>query len=333
MRLLSKAPLRLSFGGDATDVPPYADEPGGAVLSASINKYVYTTLQTVEKGGLEDVSSFTSKFNLEEGVRIYKARELVEATVEHFGAKGDNIRLLLHSDAPAGSGFGATSTTVVSVAGLMSEWKNAPLTDYDLAKVAYDIERVKVGVPGGRQDHYMATFGGFNFIEFGKGRDIVNRLKIPQDTVNELEYRSLLCYTGLIGRNMEILKDQAKQQDGSKAVLDELKENAKELKNNLLRGNLDDFGQLLGRTWEIKKGLSSKITNPAIDKMYGEALRTGATGGRVLGTGGGGVLLLYCKFDKKHLVAKKLEEMGGKVMDFNFEFRGLSTWRSTQEAR
>jgi len=328
MRLISRAPLRISFGGDGTDVPPYADEPGGVVLSASINKFVYSILETVDKGGMEDVSSFKAKFNLEEGVKIFKARELVEATVDHFGAKGDNIRLLLQSDAPAGSGFGATSTTVVSVAGLMSEWKNAPLTDYDLARVAHEIERVKVGVPGGRQDHYMATFGGFNFIEFRKDRDIVNRLKIPQDTVNELEYRLLLCYTGLIERNLEILQDQARDQERSRPALDALKENARDLKNTLLRGNLDDFGRLLGRTWELKKGLSKKITNPTIENMYETALRTGALGGRVLGTGGGGVLLLYCMFDKKHLVAKRLEEMGGKVMDFSFEFRGLSTWRS-----
>lgn len=329
MRLISRAPLRLSFGGDATDVPPYVDDHGGIVLSASINRYVYSLLNTVDTCGSEDQSCFEDIYNLGEDVKIYKGPELVKAALEHFEAQNDNINLVLHSYAPAGSGFGSTSATVVSLTGLLSRWKDMPLTEYEMAKTAHKIERERVGVVGGKQDHYMATMGGFNFIELSKDRDLVNHLKVPQDTVNELEYRFLLCYSGSIERTTEIIKDQMTNAVEYKETLDELKQNCKDLKDALLTGQLDEFGGLLDTTWQIKKRLSPKISKPKIEEMYEAAKKEGALGGRILGSGGGGYLLLYCDFRKKHLVAKRMEELGGKLIDFNFEFRGLQTWEAS----
>lgn len=331
MRLISRAPLRISFGGDATDVPPYVDKYGGEVLSASINRYVYSLMETKEEeGGFDDQSGFDSIYNLDDGVKIYKGRELVKAAVEEFQAQEDPVHITLHSYAPAGSGFGSTSTTVVSLAGLLSRWKNKPLTDYELAQVAYKIEREQAGLLGGKQDHYMATIGGFNFIEFETdGHVLVNRLKIPQDIVNELEYRLLLCYSGTIERTTEILQDQMDNYDSYTDTLEELKKNCRDQKNALLMGNLDEFGKLLDTTWQLKKQLSSKISKPEIEKLYEAAKAEGAIGGRILGSGGGGYFLLYCDFRKKHRVAKRLEDMGGKIIDFNFEFRGLQTWQAS----
>ncbi len=329
MRLISRAPLRISFGGDATDVPPYVDKYGGEVLSATINRYVYSLLESRDQGGFEDTSSFDTIYGLDEDIKIYKGEELVQAARNEFGAKDDPINIILHSYAPAGSGFGSTSTTVVSLAGLLSRWKNRPLTDYELAALAYKIEREDAGVLGGRQDHYMAAIGGFNYIEFTGDNVLVNRLKIPQDIVNELEYRFLLCYTGTIERTTEILKDQMDNYEAYKDVMDELKLNCRDQKNALLTGDLDEFGGLLDSAWQVKKKLSPKITKPEIEKLYEGAKAQGALGGRILGSGGGGYLLLYCDFRKKHLVAKNLEEMGGRIIDFNFEFRGLQTWQTS----
>jgi D-glycero-alpha-D-manno-heptose-7-phosphate kinase len=331
MRLISRAPLRISFGGDATDVPPYVDKHGGEVLSATINRYVYSLLESEEKGGFEDQSGFETIYGLDGEVKVYKAEELVAAAIEEFEATADPINIVLHSYAPAGSGFGATSTTVVSLTGLLARWKDKPLTEYELAKLAYKVEREDVGLLGGKQDAYMATMGGFNYIEFSPGDDnvIVNRLKIPQDIVNELEYRLLLCYSGTIERTTDILQDQMENYERYKDTLAELKGNCQDLKNALLLGNLDEFGTLLDTTWQLKKQLSPKISKPEIEKLYETAKSEGALGGRILGSGGGGYLLLYCDFRKKHLVAKRMEEMGGKIIDFNFEFRGLQTWQAS----
>jgi len=334
MIVRSKAPLRISFAGGGTDVPPYPQERGGMVLSATINKYVYSSLIPLKDKNEVEVNSLdynmTVKYENEEDLKYNGQLDLVKSVLKKMKVMGKGIRIYLHSDAPPGSGLGASSTMVVCLIGLFKHWLNKPLTNYDIADLAYKIERVDLGIKGGLQDQYAATFGGFNFIEFLKNAIIVNPLKIPPDTVNELNYNLLLCYTGRRRLSAHIIEEQVerfiKKKKGVVKAMDELKKVTIEMKNALLQARLDDFGKLLHCAWENKKKMASKITAPFIDEMYETALRRGALGGKILGAGGGGYLLVYIPFDKKQAVAEDLERLGGRMVDFNFEFEGLRTW-------
>jgi D-glycero-alpha-D-manno-heptose-7-phosphate kinase len=328
----SKAPLRISFAGGGTDVPPYPEERGGAVLSTTINKYAYATLIPREDDTISVKSldyDIVAKYRTDERLFYDGELDLVKAVINNMKAK-QGLDLFMHSDAPPGSGLGSSSTVVVTLVGLFQKWLNIPLTDYDIAELAFKIERKDLGIRGGKQDQYAATFGGFNYIEFHKDATIVNPLRIKRNILNELEYRLLLCYTGRTRLSANILKEQVekfvKKEKQSVESLDELKAICMDMKNALLRGYLDEFGELLHQGWMHKKKLASKISNPEIDKLYETARENGAIGGKILGAGGGGYLLLFCDFDKKHILAEKLENLGGQIVDFGFDFKGLQAW-------
>lgn len=334
MLVRSRAPLRLSFAGGGTDVPPYPERRGGAVLNVTIDKYAYATL-IPSRGGTTTVQSLdydiVAKYHTDTDLRYDGELDLVKAALRHFypGVKR-GFRLFLHSDAPPGSGLGSSSTMVVALVGLFKHHLRRPMTGYDVADTAYRIERIDLKIAGGMQDQYAATFGGFNFIEFWKDRVVVNPLRVDWDVINELNYRLLLCYTGRTRVSANILRDQTRGfVSGTPAVvnaLDELKSITIRMKDALLRGELDEFGRMLHEGWVNKKMLASRITSPYIDRLYAAARREGALGGKILGAGGGGYLLVYCPFEKKHAIARRLEALGGQAVDFSFEFRGLQTW-------
>jgi len=334
----SKAPLRISFAGGGTDVPPYPQERGGVVLSATINKYVYSSLIPLKDKNEVEVNSLdynmTVKYGNEEDLKYNGQLDLVKSVLRKMKVMGKGIRIYLHSDAPPGSGLGSSSTMVVCLIGLFKHWLNEPLTNYDIADLAYEIERVDLGIKGGLQDQYAATFGGFNFIEFQKNAIIVNPLKIPDDVFDELNYNLLLCYTGRRRLSANIIEEQVqgyvKKKQSVIRALDQLKDVTIQMKNALLQGRLNDFGKLLHYAWECKKKIASKITAPFIDEMYEIARKKGALGGKILGAGGGGYLLVYAPFDRKQVIAEELERLGGQIVDFDFEFRGLHTWEIRQ---
>jgi len=337
MMIRSKAPLRISFGGGGTDVSPYIEERGGCVLSSTINKYAYATLVPVDKPGISVHSldyDVIVKYDTDRDLVFNGELDLVKAVIRRFTSPEDlekhGVEMYIHSDAPPGSGLGSSSTMAVALIGVMKHWKRVPMTDYEVAEMAYEIERKDLKIPGGKQDQYAAAFGGFNFIEFFKDATIVNPLKIERETLNELEYRCLLCYTGRTRLSGNILNTQIKNYVERKEdvvhALDETKRLALEMKKALLTSKLDDFGALMHEAWLHKRKFASGITNPQIDQLYEIARANGAIGGKLLGAGGGGYILFICKFDKKHIVAKELEKVGGVVVDFNFEFKGLQTW-------
>jgi D-glycero-alpha-D-manno-heptose-7-phosphate kinase len=335
MFIRSKAPLRISFCGGGTDVSPYLEERGGVVLSATIDKYAYATLRPRDDLSIIVRSldyNFVAKYNLDEVLPYDGNLDLVKAVINHLN-KGNNTKGLdffLHSDAPPGSGLGSSSAIVVSLIGLFKHWLHLPLTNYEIAELAYKIERIDMGIKGGKQDQYAATFGGFNFIEFYKEVTIVNPLRIPADVLNELHYNLLLCYTGKTRLSAGIIDTQVRNYVQRKEevvrAMDELKAITIEMKNALLRGQLTEFGALLHDAWENKKKMAQQISNPFIDELYETARKNGALGGKVSGAGGGGYMFFYCPFDRKHLVAEALEKMGAQVVDFNFDFYGLQTW-------
>jgi D-glycero-alpha-D-manno-heptose-7-phosphate kinase len=219
---------------------------------------------------------------------------------------------------------------VVALIGLFRRWLHLPLTEYEIADLAYQIERVDLGFKGGKQDQYAATFGGFNFIEFSRDATIVNPLRVSDDVLNELHYNLLLCYTGKTRLSDRIIDTQVKgyveRSEDVLRAMNELKQIAIDLKNALLRGRLDDLGALLHEAWINKKRMASPISNPHIDELYETARAHGALGGKISGAGGGGYMFFYCPFDRKHIIAEQLESLGAQAVDFDFDLHGLQTW-------
>ena len=334
-RIRAKAPLRLSFAGGGTDVSPFLEREGGCVLSATISRYSWGTLSPREDGQIHLESAdlgalfyFDTRSNL-----VYDGKmDLAKAAIRTLsGQDSEGFDLFLQTDAPPGSGLGSSSSLVVNMIGLLREFKALPLTEYEMADLAYQIERKQLSIRGGMQDQYASVFGGFNFIEFHADHVIVNPLRINRDSANELEHNLLLCYTGKPRTTDGIIQDQVGRYEQSEdAALEGLRKQktlAVEMKNLLLQRRLDDFGALLDTAWQYKKKMSPKISNPHIDSMYEEARRHGALGGKITGAGGGGYLLLYCEYEKKHKVAEALRKIGGQPTEFGFEFHGLQTWR------
>ena len=332
----AKAPLRLSFAGGGTDVSPYSDTKGGAVLNATINKYAFATLIT-RKDKVMNIRSLdyaiVADFQVDQKLLFNGEMDLAKGVIRKLHKKG-GFDLYTHSDAPPGSGLGSSSAMVVALIGAFREWMMIPLGDYDISHLAYEIERKDIGISGGKQDQYAAAFGGFNFMEFEGEQVIINPLRVKPEVVNELQYNMLLCYTGGTRLSAKIIDSQMRNfvsgNKGTVQAMDRLKQGAVDMKRALLTGKLDEFGELLDYGWKQKKRMSDQISTPAIDEMYEEATKAGAIGGKITGAGGGGFLMIYSRFDKKHKVAERLEKLGGEIVDFQFEDKGLQTWRIAQ---
>jgi len=327
----AKSPLRVSFAGGGTDVPPFPEREGGLVLSATINRYAYGSLTPRDDGniGIQSVDfGLQVDYGVDDDLILDGRLDLVKAAILKLGRGG--FDLFLHSNAPPGSGLGSSSAIMVTLIGLLKEYHRMPLTDYEIAELAYVVEREDLGISGGLQDQYAAAFGGFNFIEMDGGRVVVNPLRIPADVIHELEHNMLLCYTGTTRSSDRIIDDQsARFGDGDERALEGLrmqKALAVEMKKALLQRRLNDFGELLGTAWGFKKQMSPKITTPFIDEAYEQACQHGALGGKVTGAGGGGYMLFYCPFERKHHVAEALIAMGASVDEFEFAPEGLATW-------
>jgi D-glycero-alpha-D-manno-heptose-7-phosphate kinase len=338
--LRSKAPLRISFAGGGTDVSPYPEEKGGAVLNCTIDKFAYATLQAREAA-----ESTTTVHSLDYNVRhdyekeedlVYNGElDLVKAALRLIrpGDRGNTQRALemfLHSDAPPGTGLGSSSTMCVAIVGLFQQFLREPWTPYEVAELAYRIEREELGMKGGRQDQYAAAFGGFNFMEFNGKQTIVNPLRIGPEVTNELAYRLLLCYTGTGHYSNDIIAQQqanyAEKRRSTVDALDATKRLAVDMKNELLRGNIDEMGRLLDEGWQLKKQFTDGISNDRIDSFYQHARDAGALGGKLVGSGGGGYILLFCDFQRRANVAKAVHDAGGRVVDFSLEPVGVRTW-------
>jgi len=304
------------------------------VLSATINQYAYASLRPRRDSRLTLASldyDVVARYDHPRRIKLDGNLDLIKAVVRAFKVRR-GADLWVHSDAPPGSGLGSSSTLVVALIGVMSEWLRRPMPDYDVAELAYRIERVDLGLAGGRQDQYASAFGGFNFIEFNADGTVVNPLRIRTDVLNELEYRLLLCYMGQTRQSAKIIERQtAAYRAGQASVVEalrRLKGETLEMKKALLLGKVDALGELLHEAWESKKKLDEGISNSHVDRLYRLARREGAIGGKMPGAGGGGYFLLLTRFDRKHRVAAVLEKHGGQVVPFQFERRGLVTWAS-----
>ncbi|MCE5296058.1 MAG: GHMP kinase [Euryarchaeota archaeon] len=329
----SKAPLRISFAGGGTDVSPYCDERGGAVISATIDRYAYCSISPRHD---REISIKSLDYGREEkwtanGLFAYDGNlDLIKAVLNHFDVK-QGFDMFLHCDAPPGSGLGSSSTVIVSILGAIGEWLNEPMSQYEMAKLAYTLEREELGFKGGRQDQYAAVFGGFNYMEFKGNETIVTPLRIKSDILNELHYLLLLCYTGRTRDSGNIIDEQTKGYVDKKEdvvnALDNTKRLARETKDALVMGDIKRMGELLNESWEHKKRFTGNVTNERVDAIYSAAMNNGAIGGKITGAGGGGFMFFICDYERKHCVANELDKLGAKPVNFNFDKYGLQTWR------
>ena len=238
--------------------------------------------------------------------------------VREYVHKGLSFELTTRVDAPPGSGLGTSSTLVVAIVGAFAEWLKLPLGEYDLAHLAYQIERVDLNMAGGKQDQYAATFGGVNFMEFFKeDKVIVNPLRIRSKYLNELAYNLVLYYTETSRLSSKIIETQSKNVNkgntGSIDAMHALKQQAKLMKETLLTGDIDRIGEILDYGWQHKKKMASGISNEFIDKIYSAAINAGASGGKISGAGGGGFMVFYCPENTRENVIEALKSFGGDV--------------------
>jgi len=335
----SRAPLRLGLAGGGTDVSPYSDLYGGAILNATINMYAYSTIIPRDDGKIilrsidkNQTLVLDAEEQLEINGELDIAKGVYNRIVRDYAHKPLSFELITHVDAPAGSGLGSSSTLTVTILGAFNEWLKLAFGEYDLAHLAYIIERLDLTMSGGKQDQYAATFGGFNFMEFyNDDKVIVNPLKIKPYYINELEYCLLIYYTGVSRQSSKIIDLQTQNvKSKNQQTLDathKLKEQAVLMKEAILKGELNKVGEILDFGWHNKKLMAEDITNSLLDDIYNTAKAAGALGGKISGAGGGGFMMFYCPNDSRYKVTESLTKFGGEFKRFLFTDSGLDSWK------
>lgn len=333
----ARAPVRISFGGGGSDLTHFFEGQNGAVINTTISLYSHATLRVRDDEQViirsRDLRDSLHARNLAEALetrgRFGLIQALLKAVHPDFG-----FELFLHSDFPMGSGLGGSAVLSAAVLGCFNQFRQDQWDAHELAELAFQAERLYLGVAGGWQDQYATVFGGFNFMEFRMDQNIVHPLRIPPDTLLELEQNLILCDTGVAHDSGNIHQDQRQHMRGEE-IQRQVKANVEltyAIRNHLLRGRLLQFGQALDQAWQLKRGFSSKISNSKLDQVYDNARRHGAVGGKLLGAGGGGFFLFYAPPYGKHELMDHLESAGLKVQPFRFEPQGLQAW-SVRERR
>lgn len=340
MLIRARAPLRLGLAGGGTDILSYAAAHGGYVLNATIDRYAYAVLRTLDEPQvrfvatdkqLSETAPLAAELPLGDGLALHKAvyNEIVRT---YNGGRPLAVEISTFCDAPAGSGLGSSSTLVVAMVKAFVELLNLPLDDYTIARLAYKVERVDCGLQGGQQDQYSATFGGFNFMEFYEGDHVViNQLRVKNWIICELEASLLLYYTGVSRESARIISDQVSGIESGAArsleAMDGLKREAVHMKECLLRGDFAGIVESMRAGWESKKQSARTVTTPMIEELYGAALGAGALAGKVSGAGGGGFMMFFAHSDRRMDVIRALQPFGGVVSNCNFTKHGTQAWR------
>lgn len=344
MIVRARAPLRLGLAGGGTDVTPYCDKFGGFVMNATIDKYAYAIVEPSPSGKVEfhaldrDASSAWSpgfvkpqsdETQLHAGAYLRICRDFLDG-------QQPALRLRTFSDAPPGSGLGSSSTLVVALVTAFAEYFTLPLGEYEVAHLAYEIERNDLALAGGKQDQYAAAFGGFNFMEFHSGdRVIVNPLRIKDAIRAELEASLLLYFTGVSRDSAHIIDEQSRNAStgvkSSVEAMHALKDEAIQMKEAVLKGDISRFAQTLQTGWEAKKCMASSITNPRIDMLESVARANGAVATKISGAGGGGFMMFVCDPGDRVRLSRVLQSQGGTLLDFHFNSDGAVAWKARNE--
>jgi D-glycero-alpha-D-manno-heptose-7-phosphate kinase len=334
----SKAPLRIGLAGGGTDVSPYSDLYGGAILNATVSLYAYANIEPADHDEVQfEAVDFRSSQVIRRGspVELNGVLDLHKGVYDRIRRQFQDIptgfRLSTFVDAPAGSGLGTSSTLVVAMVGAFAEMLKLPLGEYDIAQLAYEIERKDLKMAGGRQDQYAATFGGVNYMEFyDEEKVIVNPLRVKQQYLFELENNLVLYYTATSRESARIIEKQSRnvtdKKDAPIEAMHQLKQQSQRMKEALLRGRLNEIGEILDFGFEQKRRMAEGISNPRVEEIYQAAKAAGATGGKISGAGGGGFMIFYCPGNTKYKVIEKLNAFGGHCQSYQFVDHGLTTW-------
>jgi D-glycero-alpha-D-manno-heptose-7-phosphate kinase len=334
----SKAPLRIGLAGGGTDVSPYSDLYGGAILNATVSLYAYANIEPISENAIilqsmdrreEQRFEWNNTLPIDGTLNLLKG--VYNRIHEEYGVPVTGFKLSTFVDAPAGSGLGTSSTLVVAIVGAFAEMLRLPLGEYDMAHLAYGIERDDLKMAGGKQDQYAATFGGVNYMEFyAEDKVIVNPLRIKQQYLFELENNLLLYYTATSRESAKIIEKQSQnvvaKKEKSIDAMHQLKHQAQLMKEALLKGRLHEIGEILDFGFQQKKQMAEGISNPLMDDIYEAAKKAGATGGKISGAGGGGFMTFYCPGNTKYDVIDALSRFGGYVKNYQFVDHGLTTW-------
>src|SRR5436190_3171054 len=318
----SRAPLRIGLAGGGTDVSPYSDEFGGAILNATVSHYAHASIEPLNENQIilqaldrKEEEHFEWGKELPINGKLDLLKGVYNRVQKDYGLPRASFCLSTFVDAPAGSGLGTSSTLVVAIIGAFAEMLKLPLGEYDIAHNAYEIERKDLGLAGGKQDQYAATFGGVNYMEFyDEDKVIVNPLRIKQQYLFELENNLLLYYTSKSRESAKIIEQQAKnvtdQKETSIEAMHQLKQQAQMMKEALLKGRLHEIGEILDIGFKQKRNMATGISNELMDEIYETAKAAGATGGKISGAGGGGFMFFYCLGNSKYNVALCFEKYG-----------------------
>jgi D-glycero-alpha-D-manno-heptose-7-phosphate kinase len=340
----SRVPLRLGLAGGGTDLSPYCDEFGGAVLNTTIDRYAYAFIEPSADGlvhfiapDVEQEETFPPDLDALTGAKLQLHAGVVRRMVGQFGGgRLRPMRVTSYVDAPPGSGLGSSSALVVALVEAFTALLAAPLGPYDVAHVAFEIERIDLALAGGKQDQYAATFGGTNFIEFhAADRVIVNPLRVAPSVLNELETSMVICFTGVSRRSEAIIVEQQRRMSTDAGVathgdaidsLHQLKRDAVEMKQALLRGEIPHMAEILNRSWAAKKRTASGISTGRIEELYDLAFASGAIGGKVSGAGGGGFMMFIVPPDRRIAVVRALNAGGGSASGVHLTSQGAESW-------
>lgn len=341
MIVRARAPLRLGLAGGGTDVSPYSDLHGGYVMNVTIDKFAHATVDpsphaamvefhALDVGSVQVVAP--DEVDLEPGPQQLMRGVYLRVSERFLEGRRPPVRVRAYSDAPPGSGLGSSSTMVVALVTAFAEYFGLALGEYEIAQLAFDIERKDLLLSGGKQDQYAAAFGGFNFMEFyADDRVIVNPLRIKDWIWMELEASLILYFTGVSRSSAMIIDEQSRNvsqgRSDSISAMHSLKQEAVQMKEALLRGDLSRFADVMQSGWQAKKQSAASITNPMIDRLESLAFANGARATKVSGAGGGGFMMFFCDPAQRTHLVRALSQAGGVVYDAHFTISGASSWR------
>jgi D-glycero-alpha-D-manno-heptose-7-phosphate kinase len=333
--VIAHAPLRISFAGGGTDIDAYYLNYGGLVVSSAITRYCSAAVRPSSDGGIRITSAdyqLSERFAPGVWPEVAQPLALPKAAIEWFIKRGllhDGIDLSLRSDVPPGTGLGSSSAMAVALVRALAAYCALEMTTEQVAELACELEISRLSMPIGKQDQYASAFGGLNSIVFEPGVVRVQPLGLSDETLRNLNRRLLLFATGRQHNSTEILRGQRADTGRKKPVVEQalhqIKAIASDVQQALLAGELDDVGRLLDQGWQQKKQLSTAISSSAIDRWYALAREQGALGGKIVGAGGGGFLLLACVPERREAVRRVLRRHGLRELRFALEPDGART--------
>ena len=338
MIIHARAPLRLGLAGGGSDVSPYADTYGGQVMNATIDRYAYAELKSSPEGdlvfqstdfGLSESDSINSGFSENSKLPLHRA-VYHRIMMDYNDGVMEPVELTTFSDAPVGSGLGASSTLVVSMIKAFDLYLGINLSPQEIAEMAFKVERADCGLAGGRQDQFSASYGGFNFMKFSASESLVEKVGVSEEVVSELEASLVLFYTGVSRLSSNVIAEQSQNleidREFALEAMHKVKLEAATMREHLISGNFEGMVESMNDGWEQKKRTSASVSNTQIEEIYSTAIAAGALAGKVSGAGGGGFMWFFTPINKRACVLSSLEKFNGTTSNCHFSDRGAEAW-------